>query len=393
VRDAADAVRCSGQLQALLVGRAAAAGLCPRAAHLTPAFPASPPACLLPHLQATLPTKTEYVLQLVPTPAQQELYQLYLQLCSREGQNNTLSKFATLKTLLNAPHHFELLMAEVQAVERSGQEARVGALARQAPRSPEPCAALHCSVARRAWMVRAVRILPGARGSERLPALLPLLQVEIGDGIEVVVSPSPAQRPRHPSLPGQPGGPGTAPPWGAGGAQPGILFGQGPSAAAGPSAAPAAPAAAAAAAAAAGPAPAPGGRKRGGKPKEVVRISATMAAALHERVRQLRQRAGGGDLWGSLPKQHLVMQLLQRCCVQAGERLVVFSEGLQPLEDLQQLVGAQLGWQLGREFLVLKGDTPARRRQQDIARFQVGGWVGGWVGVGGGEGACCGLPA
>jgi hypothetical protein len=95
-----------------------------------------------------------------------------------------------------------------------------------------------------------------------------------------------------------------------------------------------------------------------------------MAAALHERMGHLRQQRGGADLWGPLPKQHLVMQLLERCCVQQGQRLVVFSEGLQPLEDLQQLVRQRLGWALGQEFLVLDGETPARRRQRDIARFQ-----------------------
>ena len=102
-----------------------------------------------------------------------------------------------------------------------------------------------------------------------------------------------------------------------------------------------------------------------------MRISAAMAAALHEHVPQLRQRAGGGDLWASLPKQHLVMQLLQRCCVQAGERLVVLSEGLQPLRTCSSWWPS--GW---------AGSWAASSWCSRATRFQVG-QAARW------PGACC----
>jgi hypothetical protein len=79
------------------------------------------------------------VLHLVPTPAQQELYQLFLQLCEREGQRNLFSMYTLLKRLLNAPRSFEELMQKALAGEQPGQAATVAAGASTLPPAVSSC--------------------------------------------------------------------------------------------------------------------------------------------------------------------------------------------------------------------------------------------------------------
>jgi SNF2 family DNA or RNA helicase len=304
-------------------------------------------------LAGRLPKKLEFVLKLVPTAVQQELYELYLELCDLEGNKNLLAKCALLKQLLNSPAKLEQVL--VNAVARAQQTGQAATIAME------------------------------------------------DEAVELIISPSPAKLQGQQQQVPEPfrvqgvAGLSFTPfvPGGAAGQEAAAMQ-------AGPSTAAAAAAAVAAAAsgpavpgpsngtAAAGPAKGRGRPKGKGKSKdkeemEQVHLSADTAVALYERIKHLKeqlqeqagqqeqgQQQGCAGLWSGLPKVHLVQQLIQRCCVQLGEKLVVFSESLQPLDDLEALLRGQLGWALGSQYLRLDGSTSKDGRQRDIQKFQVG---------------------
>jgi len=65
----------------------------------------------------------------------------------------------------------------------------------------------------------------------------------------------------------------------------------------------------------------------------------------------------------------LCLEHIIRYCDELGEKLVVFSESLKVLDEVQEMLVDKFGWSLHAEFLRLEGKTKMADRQEQIDKF------------------------
>ncbi|KAK9810003.1 hypothetical protein WJX72_003200 [[Myrmecia] bisecta] len=114
------------------------------------------------------------------------------------------------------------------------------------------------------------------------------------------------------------------------------------------------------------------GKKRGRKAKgaKETKVTKPFSAVMAQELLKVADAELNGQPLGTLisPKAAVITQLLQ-ICRERGDRLVVFSQWLETLNDIEQTLQQLLGWRKEREYLRLDGHTNSKKRQADINNF------------------------